>query len=239
MQHSTTIFSANSTAKALQQVLETCYNWQVLVHEEKPLGQNGAGVPVSSRGPDFIIALPDMLPGVPEVIGMVRHLRSERGWEGTFIAVVKDREEHEEIERASLTGDDLDKVRFSKVAGHVALYEPCQLKEFFAVLSTPKDVSQEYWLPLWNASELAQLPEKIRRARRLAGEAHRGEAEAATREVLKVFLSIVWSSHVSDHGVLYKIHECQRELQKQYPPDQPLSPKDFLDIIDQIAYFIP
>ncbi len=235
MQHSATIFSANSTAKALQQVLETCYNWQVLVHDEKPLGNNGDRVPISSMGPDFIIALPDMLPGPSEVIGMIHHLRSERGWEGTFIAVVKDREEHEEIERASLTGDDLDVVRFSKVAGHVALYEPCQLKELFAVLSTPTDVSQEYWLALCNASELAQLPEKIKRAR----EAHRGEAEAATREVLEAFLSIVWSSHKSDHSVLYKIHECQRELQKQYPTDQPLNSKDVLDIIDQIAYFIP
>ncbi len=107
------------------------------------------------------------------------------------------------------------------------------------MLSTPTDVSQEYWLTLLNASELAQLPEKIRHARSLAGEAHRGEAEAATLEVLKAFLSIVWSSHKSDHSVLYKIHECQRELQKQYPTDQPLNSKDVLDIIDQIAYFIP
>jgi|ETNmetMinimDraft_2_1059921.scaffolds.fasta_scaffold88258_1 hypothetical protein len=136
------------------------------------------------------------------VIQSVRELRQSLGWEGGFVAVMRSKENHLELNKTCLFGETDVSFPYPEVPGHFALSEPVQLPLLFSSISEIKEMSAETWGDLLDKSELGSIQKIIINA---VDPCEYGKADNTidiVQEVILKILKINWPMLVAHEDML-------------------------------------
>jgi hypothetical protein len=131
--------------------------------------------------------------GPTEVIRTVSAVRN-RGWEGSYVAVVADDATRSAVENREVVPGGK---RFGELPGHSVLAEPVCLPDLLAWLEGGI-LSREEWFGLWDQSTVAQIGAELPAA---AGDAQ------ALRHCLELARDVDWGSYLP-----HSRHDLVREL---------------------------
>jgi hypothetical protein len=235
------ILGSTPQAAALEKVLGTCTDWYVrapsatpewLTHVGDFTKQQFAEFRQNVMAWDVVIALLSSARRATEVVSLVHRLRTDLGWGGHIVAVMRDEAQADRIEATSFIGEAIADTCFGRVNAHDVWIAPVRLAEVLALLEDySRYVVDDWYEYVLDAGQAGDLNRGIEEgARRLTQGEHRA-ARRACRDVLAKLGQIVWASVAMRDG--HALDNCVTRLRSRYAEKAFLTPEDCSAIIKE------